>query len=105
MQIDLLVVPDCPNEQPTAALLRQALDEIGLIATTFEVTIIKSEAEAEQHRFVGSPTIRINGNDPFATADRPPAVACRMYANGLGVPDLPDIRRALKRAAGASKER
>ena len=103
MQIDLLVVPACPNEQPVAALLRQALNEIGLTATTFDVTVIRSKAEAEQHHFVGSPTIRINGVDPFATADRPPALACRMYANGLGVPDLPDIRRALKRAADASQ--
>lgn len=48
--------------------------------------------------FVGSPTILIDGVDPFGVAGQSPAFACRVYATpaGLsGVPPLGDVISAL----------
>jgi hypothetical protein len=52
--------------------------------------------------FVGSPTILINGVDPFGVAGQSPAYACRVYATpaGLsGVPPLDDVISALNAAS------
>jgi len=102
MHVELLVVPDCPNEAPAAALLRTALTEVGLGDTDVTTTVIDSVAEAERRGFVGSPTILIDGEDPFAEPGQPPALACRIYRNAsgpAGVPDPRRLRQALEQAA------
>lgn len=102
MDVELLVVPDCPNETAAAALLRTALDDIGLPGLMFRTTVIATQDSAAQRAFTGSPTFLIDGTDPFAVTSCEPAVACRVYSgpDGLtGVPELPALRRALKRHA------
>lgn len=103
MNVELLVVPDCPHEQPAASLLRSALDDVGLAAVEFDVTVIATQEEAEQRAFAGSPTILLNGNDPFQTPRQPASVACRIYPGGGGLPDLRALRRELKRAAAVDR--
>ncbi len=105
MDIELLVVPDCPHEASTAELLRTALDDVGLGAMGFAVTVIDSQEEAEARHFVGSPTICLDGADVFPHPDQPASIACRLYPGADGVPDLRDLRQALKRAAAASVAR
>lgn len=103
MDIEVLVVPDCPNEKATAERLRQALDDVGLPDTVVTTRVIADQAEAERTGFTGSPTILLNGHDPFAEPGRPPGLACRVYRtpHGLaGVPELGQLQRALAAAAG-----
>jgi hypothetical protein len=98
MDVELLVVPDCPNEQVAAVLLRTALDDIGLADVPFRTTVITTQDTVAGRKFTGSPTFLIDGTDLFAIADRGPALACRVYG-GAGVPELPVLRQALKRLA------
>jgi hypothetical protein len=102
MDVELQVVPDCPNEAPAAQLLRQALDDVGLPTTRFTTVVVTSHEHAERMGFTGSPTIRIDGVDPFAEPGRSPGLACRVYrtATGLtGTPGLKTLRQVLKQAA------
>lgn len=105
MDVELLVVPDCPNEAPATALLRTALDDVGLARIPITTTVIDTAAEAERRRFIGSPTILIDGDDPFAERGQPAALACRIYRTTTGTAGIPDLRRlrqALKRAAAGN---
>jgi len=99
MDAELLVVPDCPHEKPAAILLRSALDDIGLTAVTVELTVIATEEDAQRRGFVGSPTILLNGIDPFEVPGQQASVSCRIYPGAGGLPDLRALRKALKRAA------
>jgi hypothetical protein len=97
--VELLVVADCPHENAAATLLRTALDELGLTRTAVRTSVIETQLEAEQRGFTGSPTILIDGVDPFTEPGGLPALACRVYptASGTsGVPDLSAVRQALK---------
>jgi hypothetical protein len=67
--VQLLLVPDWPNTQPAAAVLRQALDEVGLTAVPITTRIVYTRAGADRLGLPGSPTILIDGRDP-ANADR-----------------------------------
>ncbi|KOU36258.1 hypothetical protein [Streptomyces sp. WM6378] len=99
MEIEVLVVPDCPNEQPAVEQLRQALDDTGLRETVFTTRVITDQAEAERSGFTGSPTILIDGRDPFAEPGHAPGLACRVYQtpDGLaGLPALEELRQALR---------
>jgi hypothetical protein len=105
VDVELLVVPECPHEHDAAVLLRTALDDVGLVSTGFRTTVVASPHEAQQRGFIGSPTILLDGADPFAEPDRAPGLACRVYPNltGLaGVPALRELRRVLKRAVDTS---
>lgn len=100
MRIELLVVSDCPHESAAAELLTQALADVGLGSAGFTVTVIDSLEDADRRHFIGSPTICVEGGDVFPEPGRPASVACRVYAGlGAGVPELRDLRQALKRAA------
>jgi len=99
VDIDLLVVPHCPNEAPAAALLRSALNQSGLLTQGFQITVVGDEHEAAARGFTGSPTFLINGTDPFGDSTQATGLTCRLYRqpNGppSGLPGLNDLRDAL----------
>ncbi|MFC8501823.1 hypothetical protein ACFUC1_05655 [Pedococcus sp. NPDC057267] len=107
MDVQLLVIPDCPGADEAASLLRTALDDIGLAEARFTVSVIDSDEKARTRRFAGSPAFLVDGVDLFASGGGHGSRACRVYPTLDGprnVPALPDLRRALKehaaRAAG-----
>ena len=102
MDVELLVVPDCPHQVAAEDLLRTALVDVGLPAD-FQVVTITHEAQAG---FAGSPTFRAHGADLFPTLGNPAGLSCRIYRSGSGasgLPDLPALRRVLKRAADPAR--
>lgn len=101
MRIELMVVPDCPHEDAARALLRRALDDIGLGSVVFEVVSVETASVAEQVHFLGSPSFVVEGRDLFGQAAQAAGMACRIYPGGQPLPDLRDLRRALKEAAAA----
>lgn len=103
MDVELLVVPDCPNEVPARDLARAALEGLGIPAS-ITTSVIHTEEEAQARGFVGSPSFCVDGRDLFPRPEAAVGVACRVYATraGLrGVPSLEDLREALRRAATA----
>ena len=62
----------------------------GLDPDRFEMREISSEEEADRERFIGSPTIRVDGED-VEDAAGPTGLACRIYRRPDGrVSPLPD---------------
>ena len=59
----------------------------GHVATTPE--------EAEAVRFRGSPTILVNGQDPFADPDAPVGLSCRVYRTDAGLAGAPTVEQLL----------
>lgn len=76
MRVELLYFEDCPNWKLADRCLRALASERG-----FEVEhrLIAGAMEAEQAEFRGSPTILIDGCDPFPTDGEPSGLACRVY--------------------------
>ena len=79
MNVEFLFWEGCPSYPEARALLDQVLAERG-IDTGVELREVKTQAEAEELRFPGSPTIRIDGRDvdPEGASARP-ALTCRIY--------------------------
>lgn len=99
MKVELLYFEGCPNHIPARRMLRETLDGLQREDEIHEVKV-RSQAEAEATRFVGSPSIRINGSDiePWANTSNAFGLSCRTYVNGShcrGVPSLELIRRAV----------
>lgn len=102
MEIDILYVPECPNLPRTQARLREALELSGITASlrTIEVSTQEAAADAGMR---GSPTILIDGRDPFGRGDEKASVSCRLYTtldDGLdGAPTTTQLIEALSRRA------
>ena len=102
MDVELLIVRECPNEAVAARLLRTALDDIGLRGKEFHTSVVVSQGDAERRGFTGSPAFFVDGSGLFGEPGRRRSLSCRLYRSSgrVGVvPDLVDLRRALKRAA------
>lgn len=86
MTIQVLYFAGCPNHPPTVALVREVLTGLGLSAEVEEIEV-NTQADAERLRFLGSPTVQVNGVDiePSARERTHYALSCRMY-DGSGIP-------------------
>lgn len=67
MIVELLVVPDCPHEQRARRAVAEAAARAGIHDYVVTLTVVDSEEDAERRRFAGSPTVLIDGVDPFAS--------------------------------------
>ena len=101
MDLTVLAVPDCPNAPVLERRLAMAL--AGWPGVTVSRRVIADEAEAGRWGMYGSPTLLLNGQDPFAEPDAVAMVACRLYRGedgGLeGAPTVAALRRVLEQAA------
>lgn len=100
MRIDLLLVPNCPHAGQARATLTAAIAEAGISTQPIVTTVISDDEQAQLWGFTGSPTILLNGVDPFADPDAPIGIACRIYRTATGVSGIPDqntLREALLR--------
>lgn len=96
MDITLLYFPDCPS-------WRVADDRLAVIAAeradvTVTHQLVETPAEAERHRFLGSPSIQVDGVDLFAEPGSRVGLSCRRYLTPdghEGAPTLEQLRAAL----------
>jgi glutaredoxin len=87
VDITLLYFEGCPNWQPAAQLLDRlaaTFPDIGLHRVTVE-----TDEHAKQLEFRGSPTILINGVDPWPTAGSDFGLSCRMFPTPAGPAGCP----------------
>jgi hypothetical protein len=102
MELTLLAVPDCPNitmlEQRLAVALAGHRD---VVVRRREVASEQDAAQAGMH---GSPTLLVDGVDPFAEVGQVPSLSCRLYrdvtARTDGAPSVEALRRVLNQQGG-----
>ncbi|MGI8774133.1 MAG: DF family (seleno)protein [Actinomycetota bacterium] len=97
-RIELLYFDDCPNWEEADRLLQLAVAGRTLPGPDISYRKITSSEEAEAAGFRGSPTILINGRDPFADGSTPVGLSCRVYrieGRTAGSPSLEQLREAL----------
>lgn len=98
--VELFYFSGCPSHEQALRNLKEALESEGL-PDAVDVIEVTSAADAVAKRFMGSPSLRIDGIDlegPEADA-RGYGFGCRVYADGhalAGWPSVERIRRALR---------
>ncbi|MGH2960094.1 MAG: DF family (seleno)protein [Solirubrobacterales bacterium] len=102
--IDFLFWEGCPSHQRALADLTALLAEFEIAHDQLVVTEVFSEADAQRQRFIGSPTIRVNGKDIVDPGDTPYGLDCRVYFRRDGkaspLPDPDDLRDAIAQLKG-----
>jgi hypothetical protein len=97
IQIEVLYFEDCPNHLPTLERINEVLREEGWRADVQEVPVPDLQT-AQNVKFLGSPTVRVNGLDvePSARSRREFGLMCRRYPEGIPSREL--IRAAVRSA-------
>jgi len=91
LAVQLLRVADCPHAAVADVRLRVALNATGHEDTPIEWVLVNSPEQADELHFYGSPTVLLDGHDPFATPDQPVGLACRLYASDTGTTGAPSL--------------
>jgi hypothetical protein len=102
MQVAFLFFADCPSHAPTLARLNAVMDELQLNGWPIDIVEVTTEEQATCEQFVGSPTIRINGEDIVSPNHTQYGLMCRVYQLEDGryspMPSVNMIRKALQKA-------
>ena len=97
--VEVLVTPDCPHRDAAIALSRRVCERWDGRAEV-RVVQVADQPAAEQARFLGSPSIRVNGCDiePDAEQNVELVYGCRLYQGAHSLHGLPEedwLRQAL----------
>jgi hypothetical protein len=98
--VEILYFDGCPNYEAARALVDRVSRELGL-HPELRLVEVEDESSAQRLRFLGSPTIRVDGRDVEPNGDERTdhALACRVYRTDNGVAAQPDegwLRAALQ---------
>lgn len=78
LQITVQHFNGCPNWLAVTERLERIIETTGADAVV-RLQLVTTPEAAEEHDFRGSPTILIDGTDPFADPDAPVGLACRVF--------------------------
>lgn len=102
MRIEILTFEGCPNAAVAHDRVMRALALEGAIADVEAVEVATPEL-AEQTRFLGSPSVRVNGKDVETGAEKRGnyGLMCRAYHTNSAIEGAPstDLIRAAIRSA------
>lgn len=103
MLLTVLSVPECPN---TPVLLERLHTALALEPAHLDVVVIENLEDARRWRMAGSPTLLLEGQDPFAQLGVETSVSCRLYRSAKGgtsgSPAVTELRAALAAARPTS---
>jgi hypothetical protein len=96
--VEVLFFDGCPNHRPAVDLAKQVVADLVPDVHVEEVQVRDAE-DAARLRFLGSPTIRVDGVDiePEARTRNDFTMSCRLYGG------LPSVRRLGPPPAGAAR--
>lgn len=96
VDVTVLHVEDCPSVSPLLDRLDVAAGIAGVTITT-TLQLVESEAAAKEISFAGSPTLLLDGRDPFES-EGVTSFGCRLYESGGrldGAPSMAQLTAAL----------
>ena len=93
MKVEILYFDSCPNYEEARALVERVSRELGITAEIHMLEVSDTRS-VNKLRFLGSPTIRVDGHDiePGADDRDECMLACRIYQHDSGFGGLPDER-------------
>lgn len=98
MKLQLLYFDGCPNWHVADDQLQQALGELGSSVEVERVLVSTPEEaeEAEEWSFHGSPSVLVDGEDPFAEPGAVVGLSCRLYRTPDGLAGAPTVAQLVE---------
>ena len=91
MDVRLLYFDGCPHWAVAEERLRSALHSVGRDKEAIQLVVVETPEDVVRLGFIGSPTILLDGRDPFATGYEQAAMACRVFSTPEGRAGSPTV--------------
>lgn len=98
----MVVIPGCPGADLTVQRVLEAAALVG-VTVRLEQRTVDTVEDAASLGFGGSPTVLVEGVDPFAVAPVVPALACRLYPTPIGPSGAPTVGQLVDALAGVAR--
>lgn len=91
--VEVFVSDECPNAASAVERVEEAAASIGMTSVEARIVRVGGIEDALARRFLGSPSVRINGRDvePGADSRRDFGLQCRLYEFDGGLHGLPPV--------------
>lgn len=89
MKVTIQYFDGCPHWRIAEERLRKVVQDLPNDNVTLEYQLIDSPDTADRVGFLGSPTILIDGRDPFVTGTEGVGMTCRVFLTEHGVQGAP----------------
>jgi hypothetical protein len=96
MIVTLLYFDGCPHWTTADERLKAALRLAGRDDVEVDRRKVETAEDAEELGFIGSPTILIDGRDPFADPATPASLSCRLYQTPDGPAGAPAVEQLVE---------
>ena len=96
VQITVQYFDSCPNWELADERVWSAMSRLGISATELIHEQVDTPEQAEALGFHGSPTILVNGRDPFAKVADPVGLSCRLFATPDGLSGSPTVDQLVR---------
>jgi hypothetical protein len=107
VKVEVLYIAECPSHLAAVKLVKEVLAAQG-VATEIREVLVRDEGMADELRFCGSPTIRIDGRDVAGESQKVQrfALSCRLYRGSqeVGLPAVEVIHRAVPKARQVGRQ-
>ena len=90
MKIELLFFDGCPSWKNGSKNLQSALEEEGLTAA-IDVIEVKDNEQANQLKFLGSPSFRVDSQELWPEERETYALSCRVFPSSEGIKGFPTV--------------
>ncbi|HEY3312619.1 MAG TPA: hypothetical protein VGK00_13340 [Anaerolineales bacterium] len=90
MKIELLYFDGCPSWQGGLENLKAAL-QAERLEVPVELVKVQDDTDAEQKKFLGSPSFRVNGVDLWNEERDQYSLSCRVYGTPQGLKGSPTV--------------
>lgn len=89
----LLYFEGFPNWRVADERIADALERLGRDDVAVTRRQVATAEQAEQEGFGGSPTVLVDGRDPFADRQTPIGMACQVYRTDDGTQGAPSVEQ------------
>jgi hypothetical protein len=96
MDVRVVFFDGCPHWTLAEDRLHVALSRLGRDTDEITRVVVKTPDDAENLGFIGSPTVLVDGKDPFATGSEPVAMACRLFNTPEGPAGSPTVDQLME---------
>jgi hypothetical protein len=96
VQVTVQYFDSCPNWELADERVRSAMSQLGVPDTELVHELVDTPEKAEAIGFHGSPTILVNGRDPFASPTDPVGLSCRLFATPDGLAGSPTVDQLMR---------
>jgi len=103
MKIELLYFDGCPSWKNGLKDLQSALKEEGLNAP-IDMIEVKDNEQANRLKFLGSPSLRVDGQELWPEEREIYALSCRVYPSPEGIKGWPTITMIRQKLHHVMKE-